>query len=135
MAHYPYCFSVQGLAFAAKLGWQAEERVNPQPVLLDIRLYFPEPPSCMEDDNGSFIDYDALSAGVIAHAVSREFRLIEYMANDLLSYMRAFVDQAGASQVRIWMKLTKAKPAVSYTMGGAAFTLSDLPSGATVVVE
>lgn len=133
MAHYPYCFSIGRLQLAVHMGWEAPERRKPQPVDVDIRLYFPDAPVCMNDDNGPFIDYDGLCNGIHRLVEVKEYRLIEFMANDLFGYTRSYVDAAGSRDVRIWLSLTKAAPPVPHLMGGAAFVLSDLPADATFI--
>lgn len=133
MAHYPYCFAIGRLQLAVHMGWEVPERRKPQPVDVDIRLYFPSEPACMTNDNGPFIDYDGLCNGIHTIAASQEFRLIEYMANVVFKHVRDYVDATGNAEVRIWLSLTKAAPPVPHLMGGAAFVLSDLPYGATIV--
>ena len=133
MAHYPYCFSIGRLQLAVHMGWEAPERRKPQPVDVDIRLYFPDAPPCAEDDNGSFIDYDGLCTGIHTIVGSMEFRLIEYMATYLYKHVRAYVDETGNTQVKIWLSLTKAAPPVPHLMGGAGFITSDLPADATYI--
>lgn len=133
MAHYPYCFTVGRLQLAVHMGWEAPERRKPQPVDVDIRLYFPKAPACTLDDNGSFIDYDGLCNGIHKLVETREFRLIEFMATYLLGHIRSYVDATGNHDVKIWLCLTKASPPVPHLMGGAGFVTSDLPADATFI--
>ncbi len=133
MAHYPYCFAINRLQLAVHMGWEAPERRKPQPVDVDIRLFFPTAPDCVDNDNGSFIDYDGLCNGIHKLVETAEFRLIEYMASHLLKHVRAYVDATGNKEVRIWLSLTKAAPPVPHLMGGAGFVTSDLPADATCV--
>jgi len=135
MAHYAAQFSIHRLALDAHLGVYDAERASPQPVAISLRLYFSKAPICAGDDHGAFIDYAAL-CDAITHAVeTREFRLIEFMAQECFGIARAFVDKRGATDVALWLKLTKLAPDVKHLQQGASFTLSDLPADATVVPE
>lgn len=133
MAHYPYCFAISRLQLAVHMGWEAPERRKPQPVEVDIRLYFPEKPACTSDDNGSFIDYDGLCNGIHKLVSDKEYRLIEYMAHSLHDFVRAYVDATGNPEVRVWLALTKLLPPVPHLVGGATFVTSDLPADATFI--
>lgn len=133
MTYYPYCFSINRLQLAAKLGWYDAERRRPQPVELTIKLFFPKRPECVDDDFAHFIDYDMLCNSIHALVAQQEYRLIEYMAQSMLNHIRQFVDTKKAPDVKIWLTLTKSAPAVPHLLGGASFTLADVPEGATTI--
>lgn len=135
MPHYASSFSINRLALEARLGIYDTERAAPQPVAVSLRLYFPEAPACAHDDHAGFIDYAALAAQLTDLVLQREFRLIEYMAQELFCAARQYVSGTGGDAVKIWLKLTKCRPDVPYLVEGASFTLSDLPAGATWVTE
>lgn len=132
MPHYATSFSINRLRIPARLGVTEAERAAPQPVEISLRLYFAQPPACTGDDHAAFVDYHALSTQLSAMVVEREFRLIEYMAQQLFDHARAYLERHRAVEVKLWLKLTKCAPAVEYLQDGASFTLSDLPAGATV---
>ena len=117
----------------AHLGWLAPERATPQAVEIDIRLYFPKAPACMGDDNGGFLDYHGLCDKVRAVVETREFRLIEYMSNEVFAAARQFADASKHEDVRIWLRLSKSEAPVPNLENGAGFVLSDLAADATVV--
>lgn len=133
MTHYPYCFTIHRLQLAAKLGWYDAERRRPQPVELTIRLFFPKRPECVDDDFAHFIDYDVLCNSIHSLVGQNEYRLIEYMAQAMLTHVRAFIDDKAAHEVKIWLNLTKCAPAVPHLLGGASFAISDLAHDATTI--
>ncbi len=133
MAHYPYCFAISRLQLAVHMGWEAPERKKPQPVEVTIRLYFPEKPICMSDDDASFIDYDGLCNGIHALVEKNQFRLIEYMSNVVFAFVRDYVNKKNAPDVAVWLSLTKVAAPVPHLLGGAGFVLSDLPANATTI--
>lgn len=131
MAHYATHFSINRLQMESHLGVSEAERATPQPVAVSLRLYFPAMPACTADDHGVFIDYHALSDKMTHAIATREFRLIEYMAQELFAIARAYLDAQSARDVALWLKLTKLTPAVAHLQDGASFVLCDLPAGAT----
>lgn len=133
MAHYASSFIIERLALDASIGVYAEERAHPQPIAIAVRLYFPELPGCTDDDDGVFIDYDALCKRLVKTVERQHFQLIEYMANELFQQARTYLDEHNGQAVALWLKLTKCKPAVAHLEQGASFVLSDLPPGSTVV--
>lgn len=132
MTHYASSFSIDRLQFAARLGVYDDERAKPQPIEVSLRWYFPGEPDCASDDHGMFIDYAGLSSRLRKAVETREFRLIEYMARELFSIARAYLDEHDGADIRLWLKLTKCKPDVADLAGGASFTQCDLPADATL---
>lgn len=133
MPHYASSFIIERLALDASIGLYAEERAQVQPIAISVRLYFPELPDATSDDEGLFIDYDALCKRLIKTVERQHFQLIEYMAHELFKQARGYLDEHEGQAVALWLKLTKCKPAVPHLEQGASFVMSDLPPGATVV--
>jgi len=130
--HYPASFSINRLAFPAHLGVYDAERAALQPVSVQLRLYFPQSPACTQSDTARFIDYSALSDALTKAGTTREFRLIEFMAQELFSIARSYLDAHDGAAVKLWLCLTKLAPKVDYLEQGASFTLCDLPADATL---
>lgn len=133
MPHYGSSFIIERLALPASLGLYEKERAHKQPVVISVRLYFPELPACTQDDAGTFIDYAGLSNRLTGLVESQHFQLIEYLAHALFQAARAYLDAHDAKHVALWLKLTKCKPELRYLEDGASFVLCDLPPGATVL--
>jgi FolB domain-containing protein len=133
MTQYHYCFSINRLRLAVRLGCEAPERKNPQPVEAEARVYFPTKPTCVTDDNGKFIDYAGLCSCISEVAEHAEFKLLEYLAGESFKALRRYLDDEGEKDAKLWLKLTKCAAPVAYLEGGASFVLTDLPAGASVV--
>jgi FolB domain-containing protein len=132
MTHYASSFSINRLRLKARLGVGEAERAAPQPVELSVRWYFAQEPDCVSNDNGEFIDYAGLSQRLSKAIETREFRLIEFMARELFTIARDYIDDHGGKDIKLWLKLTKCQPAVPDLQEGASFILCDLQAGATV---
>lgn len=132
MAHYPYHFSVHRLRVPSHLGFYDAERAVPQPIEISLRLHFAAPPACMGDDFANFVDYAGLSEKLVEAVQQREFRLIEFMAQELFALARSYADAHGAADARLWLSLHKCQPEVPHLQNGASFTLTDLGAGDTI---
>lgn len=63
------------------LGCSTEEKVNPQPVNVDIRINFPkEPIGCHSDQLSDVVCYRVITEAVIDSIKNRSFNLIESLA-------------------------------------------------------
>lgn len=132
MTHYAHVFSVDRLGLAVHLGIYDDERARPQPVEISLRIYFPAKPTFTADDNAPFIDYAGLVEAVRMAATAREFRLLEFMAQEMFNTAVAYLEKHSTQQgTKLWLKLTKSAPPVDGLKGGASFTLSNLPADAT----
>lgn len=129
------CLGVHRLRLSVALGYGRGERSKPQPVEVELRIFFKDLPKSCEDEGEPFLCYDSLSTALQDLVSGREFRLIEYMGNELFKTVRAnIVKQMGdeaAKRIHVWLKLHKCVPPVPYMLGGASMVLSDLPGGLT----
>ncbi|MFO1242961.1 MAG: dihydroneopterin aldolase [Rickettsiales bacterium] len=129
------CLGVHRLRLSTTLGYGRGERSKPQPVEIELRLFFKDMPLASIDEASPFLCYDKLSQCLQELVQNREFKLIEYMASVAMKEIRtSIIDQMGqeaAKNIFIWMKLHKCVPPVPYMLGGASIILSDLPQGLT----
>jgi dihydroneopterin aldolase len=130
MAHYAHILTLKRLGVSAHLGFYDEERGVRQPVEISLRLYFPEPPACVEDDHADFLHYGELAEAITRWAEAGDFRLIEFMGMAAFRFVRAYLDERGHKDVKLWAELTKCKPPVNL-LGGSSYLHSDLPPDAT----
>lgn len=135
MAHYAHRITVNRLQVPAHIGFYTGERAKPQPVEICFRLYFPQAPACTRDDEGEFIDYGGLCKVLTDFIATREFKLVEFMGSELFRVLRTHLDGRGAADVKLWLRLNKISAPVPGLIGGASFTVSDLPAGATVATN
>src|SRR5262249_5346767 len=121
------------LRYQAHLGFYDDERAGLQPVEISLRLYFPGQPDWAGDDHAAFIDYARMVKLYKDAIEGKEFRLIEYMGQEMFALTRRFLDAHNGGEVKLWMRLTKCAPPIEAVKGGASYIHSDLPPGATVI--
>jgi dihydroneopterin aldolase len=74
---------ISGLQARAIIGVHAWELHQPRPLLIDLELGVDARAAAATDRLRDAVDYKAVSDEVIAYAASREFRLIETLAESL----------------------------------------------------
>lgn len=131
MTHYAHILCFNRLRLDVNLGYYDDERAAFQPVEISMRMYFPEAPAATTDDHGQFFDYHPLCDAIAAMLKSKPYRLVEFMATEVFNLARAFVDERGGSDIKLWVMLNKCAPAVDHLQGGASFIHTDLPPGST----
>ncbi len=134
MAHYPHSFGIHRQIFSIHLGYYDGERAVPQPIAVDIRLYFGALPTCARTDKAPFIDYAILIEAIRTFIEGKEFSLIEHLAAEFFAIARSIMDAHCPSEdIKLWVRVTKLKPPIQGLEGGASFVTSDLPAGASCV--
>jgi dihydroneopterin aldolase len=110
---------VRGARLAVKLGCTAEERRLPQEVDLDFTIRFREPPpGCRTDRLEDTVCYAQLVERARAHVETREFLLMERLAEDLHGLLGRGLPSSAALEIRV----TKVHPPVPRILGGVSFT-------------
>lgn len=75
---------INDLELPVLLGWLPEERSQAQTVKIDIQIHFRQPPqACTTDDLMDTFCYDSLIRAIKTKTADREFRLIEYLAQEI----------------------------------------------------
>ena len=112
--------TIKGISLPLRLGCSAEERLNPQPVEIDLTIRFETPPRAMVTDRlEDTVCYDAL-VGAIKEVISdREFSLIEHLANEIFISLRKIVE----SEHKLRVTVRKVSPPVPEITKGAEFTV------------
>jgi FolB domain-containing protein len=118
---HPFSLSVNRLALPVFLGVGEEERSRQQTVYISVTLAYGQTPDCMRDDAADYFCYDTLCRKLLETAASRQWSLIEYLANKLLRAVR----QSAPAQADIRLKLHKPLPVslVGYEVDGATVEL------------
>lgn len=106
-----------------RLGVGDEERLRPQVVEVDVSFFFPRMPAASQTDEGDFVCYGEISHSLKEQMEPRSFRLIEYLGAECFKLVRAQTPE----DVKITLRLTKCEVPVSFVVGDASFTLTDLP--------
>ena len=130
-AIYTNALSINRLSADVHLGVDQEERQTPQKVVVDVRFYLPALLSSAERDDGDYICYHDISEKIYGLCTGRQYRLIEYLAQEIYRLVRRQVSK----EVKIWIKLHKPRILLPYVEEGASFTYTDLPPFSWVVHE
>jgi dihydroneopterin aldolase len=96
--------TIKGLEFQGHIGITAEERRDPQPIGIDVELDYPEGAmtnASETDDIARAVDYARVSARMVEIGLSREFRLLETLADEITAALFAEFPIAG---IRLWVK-------------------------------
>ena len=114
-----FAIEVRAARLAVRLGCTAEERRLPQEVDLDFRIRFAEaPPGCRTDRLEDTVCYAGLVEKARAFVETREFSLMERLAEDLHGVMTAGHPAGAALELRV----TKVHPPVAKILGGVSFS-------------
>ncbi|MFI5342713.1 MAG: dihydroneopterin aldolase [Chlamydiales bacterium] len=108
-----------GLRLWISLGCSVEEKSNPQPVDVDIRINLSkEPFGCHSDQLIDVICYKAITEQVIEFVKNRSFNLIEFLAARIFETVAKQIDRKGAL---IEIVITKPNHPVPHVQKGIVF--------------
>ena len=112
--------TIRGILLPIRLGCSADERLDPQPVEIDLTIRFETPPRGMVTDRlEDTVSYDALVRVIKEVASDREFSLIEHLANEILTSLRSVV----GSEHQLRVTVRKISPPIPEITKGAEFTV------------
>ena len=111
---------LNNIALSVYLGWSERERSKKQSIMLNVTLYFPEPPkACFTDHLDDTCDYDNLIQHIAEKTEMQSFHLIEHLSAHLYQIINAaFPNNKGIS-----ISVMK-KPAIKKLTGGVVFQLN-----------
>ena len=113
---------IRGISLPIRLGCSADERLDPQPVEIDITIRFRTPPRGMVTDRlEDTVGYDVLVGAIKEVAWDREFSLIEHLANEILTSLRGIVE----SKHELRVTVRKVSPPIPEITKGAEFTIGN----------
>ena len=112
--------TIRGILLPIRLGCSADERLDPQPVEIDLTIRFETPPRGMVTDRlEDTVSYDALVNAIKEVASDREFSLIEHLANEIFTSLRSIV----GSEHQLRVTVRKVSPPIPEITKGAEFTV------------
>lgn len=114
-----------------RLGCEKEERKTPQPIEVDIKLFYPALTGASLSDKGDFACYDKISHLVKTLCEKKEFRLVEYLGTEIYRKIRPTLNK----EIKILVKVTKCNLPVQFVLGGASFSYTDLPPFSWIIPE
>ena len=114
--------AIKGILLPIRLGCSADERLNPQPVEVDLTIRFETPPRGMVTDRlEDTVSYDSLVDAIKAVVSDREFSLVEHLANEIFASLRNLVESGDGLRVTV----RKVSPPIPEITKGAEFTVGD----------
>jgi len=112
---------LRGLEFPVYLGWPDAERAQPQIVVIDFNLQFPQPPhGCVSDELQDTHCYDTLTSSILEKISQRQFRLLEHLGHEVYQHLKSFVKEGTKVNIRV-----KKLPPIAGLKGGVFFNYGD----------
>ena len=112
--------TIRGITLPVRLGCSADERLDPQPVEIDLTIRFETPPRGMVTDRlEDTVCYDGLVSAIKQVVTNREFSLVEYLAKEIFDSLRDIVE----SEHELWVTVRKVSPPIPEITKGAEFTV------------
>ncbi len=131
--HYPTRLSLHDLTLSVHLGYGAQERKAPQPIILTIDFYFAAMPQSAIHDGKGFLCYDALTQHLKGALAGKEFQLIEYvtpyLGEQIQTWLESHKGDTGVETIHFTLSLLKSEAPVEELRGGASYTYTTLPQG------
>ena len=110
--------------FTVRLGCYSEERLKPQEVELDLRIWFETTPAgCRSDRLKDVVCYEELTTAVENALADRSFHLIERLAAVVYDVLHPLVP----ADARLWIRVKKMRPPVAALQHGVSFWYGDPP--------
>ena len=117
-----YILEIRDLVLPVHLGCEAEEREVPQEVAFSVAVRMPgRPQACVTDDLNDSICYAEISEVILKQVVGREFKLIEYLAQEVFQAIKAM----RTSDFLMRLEIHKLHPPVANLRGGSFFSIGE----------
>lgn len=98
----PAVMIINDLEFLVRLGWSEKERQKKRRVLLNVTIHFKKAPrACLTDQLDDTLCYHQLSMLLQEKIGNRTFKLIEYLAQDVYSFIKKEVPKNTAVTVSV----------------------------------
>jgi dihydroneopterin aldolase len=104
---------IRDLRIDCIIGIYPHERAVPQPVVLDIEMDYDFAPASSSEAIGDAVDYDQIVASVTGLIESRQFQLLETMAEQTAAMLLASVPRLQA--VRLEIRKPAAVPSAAHS--------------------
>jgi FolB domain-containing protein len=103
---------IERLEFEGFVGIEERERSAPQPMAIDLELFFDFSRASSTDDLKDTVDYAAVAETIVATAKAEQFVLIETLGQRLSETILA---EYPVSEVSLWVR--KLRPPIHHTVG------------------
>lgn len=110
---------INQLKLSVCLGWGEKERARSQTILVTFAINMPAPKASRTDQLKDTICYDTLIKQIQAHVKHKEYRLIEFLSQDLYTLIKSALPNKSRLEITILKKpkITGFDNTVSFTYG------------------
>lgn len=120
--HKNLTINLHKLQVNTRLGFGEGERSKLQTITCDLSITMPKLPESANDDHSpDYICYAKLAKLIVKHCKNREFRLLEYLCNELYKLLKDKVPKG----CKLYIKITKLHPAMNYHADSASCEIKD----------
>lgn len=120
---YTCKLSIKDLRLWVHLGCSREEKVNPQPVSITLKLYFTEPPrGSATDELADSVCYFEIVELVQKLLSDRAFNLVEHLTLTIREAVYKHLESISQENVTLKVIVNKLSPPVPNLYGGVSFS-------------
>lgn len=120
---YTCKLSIKDLRLWVHLGCSLEERANPQPVSITLKLYFTEPPlGLTTDDLADSVCYFKIVELVQKLLSDRTFNLVEHLTLTIHEAVYKHLESISQEKVTLKVIVNKLSPPIPNLHGGVSFS-------------
>lgn len=120
--HKALIINLHKLQVKTRLGFAEEERNKLQTITCDLSITMPKLPEAADDDQTpDYICYAKLADIIANHCKNREFRLLEYLSNELYKLLKEKLPKG----CKLHLKVTKHHPAMTCYADSASCEIKD----------
>lgn len=81
----PAVIHVRNLRLRTYIGFNPEELIKQQDIIINASIYYDAKNACNMDDEHEALNYKLLTKNIISHVEQGNFRLLEKLASDLIN--------------------------------------------------
>ena len=76
---------ITNLRLRTYIGFNPEEKVNKQDVVINVEIHYPAESACHSDEVDNALNYKTVCKQIIQHVESNRFQLLEKLTSEVLS--------------------------------------------------
>lgn len=84
MSNLHAIINITNLRLRTLIGFNEEERIKPQDIVINVEIHYPFTPGIFEDRVDSVLNYKVITKRIIKHVEEGQFLLLEKLTADLL---------------------------------------------------
>jgi dihydroneopterin aldolase len=111
---------LKNLTLSIRIGHNAQEREQPQPIVLNAIIKFHELPlACKTDELTDSVCYKELTEAINEFCASKQFNLLEYFGYQLYKFIKNKLPQ----NISLWLSIAKITPIAN--LENSIFSIGD----------